>query len=754
MRTRFLTPRLLAAALAGLLVSVLPLLPASPAAAAGTNLALGKTATASSYTQTYAPNNVNDGNQATYWESNNNAFPQWAQVDLGSSHRRSTRSCCKLPTGWGARTETLSVQGSTDNASFSHHRRVDRLQLRRQRQHRHHQLHPDRPPGTCGSTSPRTPGWPAAQTLGVRDLRPDHHVGGANLALARRCRRAATRRRTRRATPTTATRRPTGRATNNAFPQWVQVDLGSSVSINKVVLKLPTGWGTRTETLSVGRAARTTPTSPRSWPRPATYSTVRRTRSRSRSRATTTRYVRLNFTANIGWPAGQISEFEVYGPTTGDTRHRPRRPNLAFTQPQSGQIKLTWNASTDNVGVTGYDIYLNNTLLTSVPASALTYTDNEPDTLTATYFVRAHDAAGNQSGNSNSVTRTGQTGDQTAPTAPGNLAVTTPTSGTVKLTWTASTDNVGVTSYVVYRNGAIDTTVSGTTLTYSESQPDTATVTYYVVAQGRGRQPVAAEQHRHAYRHRRRRRHQPRGRPADHRHREHVHLRADERQRQRPDHVLRGLVLPDPGNGQPARQRDAQLGRRQAEPGRVLGSPVPRPSRSSASPRAAARSSRWPRRQNYTFNPSTGNSVTIPVSGSYQNIELSITSNTGAPGGQVAEFQIFGTPAPNPDLTPTAISWTPTSPIETDAITVSTTVKNIGTAASAASNVNFYLGTTKVGTATVPGARRRRADRRHDEHRHPDRRHVRAHREGRRGEHARRAERHATTTSPARRTSS
>ncbi len=46
----------------------------------------------------------------------------------------------------------------------------------------------------------------------------------------------------------------------------------------------------------------------------------------------------------------------------------------------------------------------------------------------------------------------------------------------------------------------------------------------------------------------------------------------------------------------------------------------------------------------------------------------------------MAEFQIFGTPAPNPDLAPTAISWSPSSPVETDSITVSTTVTNIGTA--------------------------------------------------------------------------
>ncbi len=95
--------------------------------------------------------------------------------------------------------------------------------------------------------------------------------------------------------------------------------------------------------------------------------------------ATTTRYVRLNITANTGWPAGQISEFEVYGPSTGDTQAPTAPTNLAFTEPQTGQIRLTWNASTDNVGVTGYDIYANSTLLTSVPGNALTYTDTQPD---------------------------------------------------------------------------------------------------------------------------------------------------------------------------------------------------------------------------------------------------------------------------------------------------------------------------------------------------------------------------------------
>ncbi|HEY1178130.1 MAG TPA: CARDB domain-containing protein [Phytomonospora sp.] len=104
---------------------------------------------------------------------------------------------------------------------------------------------------------------------------------------------------------------------------------------------------------------------------------------------------------------------------------------------------------------------------------------------------------------------------------------------------------------------------------------------------------------------------------------------------------------------------------------------------------------------NYAFSPATGNTVTIPLSATAADVRLSIASNNGAPGGQVAEFQVFGTPAPNPDLTVTAVSATPASPVESDTITVSATVANIGELASGASAVNLYLGTEKVGTAGV-----------------------------------------------------
>ena len=93
--------------------------------------------------------------------------------------------------------------------------------------------------------------------------------------------------------------------------------------------------------------------------------------------------------------------------------------------------------------------------------------------------------------------------------------------------------------------------------------------------------------------------------------------------------------------------------------------------------------------------------MTIPVSARVADVRLNFTANTGAPAGQVAEFQVMGVPAPNPDLTVSGVSWTPTSPVETDAITLRATVNNTGTAGSAATDVNFYLGTTKVGTANV-----------------------------------------------------
>lgn len=75
----------------------------------------------------------------------------------------------------------------------------------------------------------------------------------------------------------------------------------------------------------------------------------------------------------------------------------------------------------------------------------------------------------------------GTAGDTEAPSIPMNLAVTATTSSTVSLTWSASTDNVSVSSYDVYMNGALKANVFGTSATVSGLNPSTA-YTFHIVA--------------------------------------------------------------------------------------------------------------------------------------------------------------------------------------------------------------------------------------------------------------------------------
>ncbi|MBB5825563.1 CARDB domain-containing protein [Micromonospora carbonacea] len=104
----------------------------------------------------------------------------------------------------------------------------------------------------------------------------------------------------------------------------------------------------------------------------------------------------------------------------------------------------------------------------------------------------------------------------------------------------------------------------------------------------------------------------------------------------------------------------------------------------------------------YSFSPSGNqNTVTIPVTGRVADLQLRFLGNTGAPGGQVADLQVRGTWAPNPDLVVTTASWTPATPSEATPVTLSATVRNAGTAVAGATKVDFRLGGTVVGSAPV-----------------------------------------------------
>ncbi|ASW55939.1 glycosyl hydrolase [Plantactinospora sp. KBS50] len=310
-------------------------------------------------------------------------------------------------------------------------------------------------------------------------------------------------------------------STNNAFPQWIQVDLAAATSVNQVVLKLPTGWGARNQTLTVqgstnGSSFSTLVGSASYAFNPSTGNTV------TISLATaSTRYVRALFTANTGWPAGQLSELEVYGPGGTTDPPPPTGANLALGKP-----------------------------ITASSTEYLYAATNANDGDLATYWEGAPGAY------------------------PSTLTV-------------ALGANASISGIVVKLN-------------------------------------------------------------------------------------------PDSAWG-PRTQTFQVLGREQSASG--FGSLV-----GSAT---------------YSFSPASGNTVTIPVSATAADVRLQFTANSGAGNGQVAEFQVLGTPAPNPDLTVTALTSSPAAPSETDPVTLSATVRNAGTAASPATAVSFYLGTTKVGTANV-----------------------------------------------------
>ncbi|WP_239161754.1 glycosyl hydrolase family 18 protein [Acrocarpospora phusangensis] len=114
----------------------------------------------------------------------------------------------------------------------------------------------------------------------------------------------------------------------------------------------------------------------------------------------------VQFNMNGGANYATVSAIAVTGGGGGGDTTAPSVPgNLQSTGVTSNSVSLSWNASTDNVGVTGYLVYRGGTLVTTVTGTTYTDTGRAANT-SYTYQVRARDAANNQSGLSNSVTAT------------------------------------------------------------------------------------------------------------------------------------------------------------------------------------------------------------------------------------------------------------------------------------------------------------------------------------------------------------
>ncbi|MET7677519.1 discoidin domain-containing protein [Streptomyces seoulensis] len=687
------------AATAALASTVMVLgLPAVAAnAAGGPGTAADTAITAGSARDNHAAANVGDGNPDTYWQAGTKSA-QWVQTDLGRT-KRVRQVVLRLPEHWRTRRQTLALQGSADGKSFA--------TLKSSAQY---VFGP-------GNDNTVTVSFPATLARYVRaDFRANSVASTAQLAEMRVLTTAAQ-------TPNLAQGKPFtesghadvygaanagdgNRATywesrNNAFPQWLQVDLGSSVKVNQVALRLPSGWPSRSQTLKIQGSTDNQNFTDLTASKAYTFDSGTDQSAVISLDTTTTRYVRVLFTANSAWPAGQLSELEVYGPAAGDTQAPTAPSNLGYTEPASGQIKLTWSAATDDTAVTGYDIYAGGQLRASVAGNVLTYTDTQPGGTDVTYFVRAKDAAGNVSANSNSVTRPGSGGDTQAPTAPGNLAYTQ-SGGDVKLTWQASSDNVKVTGYDVYANSQLLKSVAGDVLTYTDTPAATATVTYYVKAKDAAGNVSGASNSVTRTGSTGGGSNLAQGKPIDASSSTFTFVAANANDGQT------GTYWESAGGAYPA-TLTTKLGAN-ADLSQVVVKLSPDSAWATRTQNIqvlgrdqdATTFTSLAAAKDYTFNPASGNSVTIPVSGAAADVQLKVTSNTGAPGAQVAEFQVIGTPAANPDLKVTGITNSPAAPVESDTISLTATVTNSGSKAAKATDLNFTLGGTKAATAAVP----------------------------------------------------
>jgi glucose/arabinose dehydrogenase len=227
-------------------------------------------------------------------------------------------------------------------------------------------------------------------------------------------------------------------------PEWIYVDLGATAHISRVRLQWDASCATAYQVQTSDDHAAWTPV----------FSTT--TGDGGVDDLTVNgsgRYVRMYGTHRCRTDASKgysLQELEVYGSTDSVKPSAPGAPTLVEVASTSATIR--WGASTDNVGVTGYDVYRDGQQCASVSGTTLqaTCTGLSPNQ-TYGFYVNARDGAGNVSDPSDTLPVRTPPGETQPPTAPSNVHTTaTPTSTSISLGWTAATDDTGVTSYNIY----------------------------------------------------------------------------------------------------------------------------------------------------------------------------------------------------------------------------------------------------------------------------------------------------------------
>ncbi|CAM4311827.1 GlcNAc-binding protein A [Bacillus albus] len=179
-----------------------------------------------------------------------------------------------------------------------------------------------------------------------------------------------------------------------------------------------------------------------------------------------------------------VIDTNLINDVTPDTE-APSIPNgLQAQKVTANSIELTWNASTDNVGVKGYQVFRNGEMIDTVPGTHFINKQLQPS-MEYTYTVKAVDAAGNVSKESEALTlkATVEAPDKEAPTQPKGLHSMGTTASSVDLMWSPSDDNIGVDHYDIYREteGLLKKIATSTTTSYLDKNLVANTTYKYVV---------------------------------------------------------------------------------------------------------------------------------------------------------------------------------------------------------------------------------------------------------------------------------
>ena len=138
----------------------------------------------------------------------------------------------------------------------------------------------------------------------------------------------------------------------------------------------------------------------------------------------------------------------------------PSVPQNVTANVAGGDVSLTWAESVDNVGVTSYLVYRDGAYIGWSPTAS--YIDAAVSDGNYNYAVRAVDAMDNRSDRTDAIAVRVGPEDVLAPSVPLNVAAIGVTASSAEIAWIASSDNVAVRNYLVYRDGAYIGWTNGT----------------------------------------------------------------------------------------------------------------------------------------------------------------------------------------------------------------------------------------------------------------------------------------------------